>query len=392
MKIGYCIILLSTNFIFADINSTSGNIFFDTDSNNSYEATLNVTGLGIGISPSANLHVDGNAIISSKLSIGPSLGSSNLNLTGTMGFSSKTISSNTTLGDTSYVFVDTSSTNITLTLPSANVCSGRIYTIKRTSFSNNLLLGSSDNIDGCSSILVGNPSSELAYIKVLSTGADWVILNQSAYSSTLSSNLVGWWKFDEASGSTLAMDSSIYKNHGTHTNINSSSNVGVNGVHFGKAVSYDGTDDYTTIPALNLNTNNMTITAWVKLNDNAPLNGNDGIVFCRAGSTVAGLRAATQLQYHWNDQYYGWGSGLTMTAQVWTFVAMVVHPDKVTLYRNLDSATNTAAHVVEAFDGEIRIANHNFSSSFIPATIDEVRIYNRSLGASELREIYDTRP
>ena len=54
--------------------------------------------------------------------------------------------------------------------------------------------------------------------------------------------LVGWWWFDDGVGTTAA-DSSGYKNNGTLTN----GPMWVAG-KFGKAMQFDGVDDYVTVP------------------------------------------------------------------------------------------------------------------------------------------------
>ena len=51
----------------ADILSKTGTINFDVDFNGIQEMKLDSTGLGIGLTPSANLHVQGNALISNQI-------------------------------------------------------------------------------------------------------------------------------------------------------------------------------------------------------------------------------------------------------------------------------------------------------------------------------------
>ncbi len=121
-------LFLLSSTCFCDVLSTDGKIRFDTRMDGQAEMTLNSTGLGIGVLlPSSNLHVNGNAIISEQLFVGGSSGSSNLNVIGTIGYGVQTVSSNATLGDSSVVLVDSSSDNITLTLPYAgNVREGNI--------------------------------------------------------------------------------------------------------------------------------------------------------------------------------------------------------------------------------------------------------------------------
>lgn len=72
--------------------------------------------------------------------------------------------------------------------------------------------------------------------------------------------LVGYWNFDEGSG-TMAFDSSGYRNDGTLVN----GPLWVNGV-YGKALRFDGVDDYVNVTnshSLNI-TGNIRIEAWIK--------------------------------------------------------------------------------------------------------------------------------
>src|SRR5206468_563671 len=73
------------------------------------------------------------------------------------------------------------------------------------------------------------------------------------------------------------------------------------------------TNSWVTMPALNLNTNAVTITAWIY-----PIGSQaayTGLVFCRSGTTVAGMNlnsAGTDLGYTWNNlaSSWSWSSGV----------------------------------------------------------------------------------
>ena len=125
------VIFFVVKSISADVRSLDGTINFDVQSDGQTEMSLNTTGLGIGVSPSANLHVVGNTIVSKKLFVGGSDGSSNLNINGTLGYGLQTVSANATLADYSIVLADSSSDNLVLTLPYAGNASGSQYHIKK---------------------------------------------------------------------------------------------------------------------------------------------------------------------------------------------------------------------------------------------------------------------
>jgi len=77
-------------------------------------------------------------------------------------------------------------------------------------------------------------------------------------------NLVGWWKFDEVSGTTAA-DSSAYRHNGMLKGGLSFDKDSVSG-RIGKALKLDGNDDYIEIIKYKgvSGTRPRTITAWVK--------------------------------------------------------------------------------------------------------------------------------
>lgn len=170
----------------ADVISLSGEILFDVESDGQSEMILNQNGLGIStLNPSQSLDVQGNAIIGGLTIGSSSSGSSNLHLNGTYGFSLQSISSNATLGEHSIIHVDSSSDNVTVTLPYAGNVIGRQYIIKKTSSSNEVIVvpGPGDVLDqSFYNVLVSGAKGS---IEVMSTAtAQWYIL------SSTSSNLM----------------------------------------------------------------------------------------------------------------------------------------------------------------------------------------------------------
>jgi alpha-N-arabinofuranosidase len=160
-----------------------------------------------------------------------------------------------------------------------------------------------------------------------------------------------------------------------------------------------------TLPPLNLNTNTVTITTWVK--PGAFQNSWAGLVFCRGGTTVAGLSyTGTQsggnytLGYNWNNDQnvWSWNSGLVVPTNQWSLVALSVNPSAATIYvlntNGITSATHTYNHVVQNFDGSTLIgddsADGGNGARGFHGTIDEVAIFNRTLSASQLNNLFAT--
>ncbi|UCF44105.1 MAG: DUF4982 domain-containing protein [Planctomycetota bacterium] len=212
---------------------------------------------------------------------------------------------------------------------------------------------------------------------------------------------VGWWKFDDGSGTTAENSGSFGSSHdGTLTNMNNSDWVSG---RIGGALEFDGIDDYVSIPALNLDSNTATISAWIKRygTQEAPYTG---IIMSRDTSTVAGISFGEgakgavnhELAYNWNDDpnCWDWHSGLIVPDSNWVFVALVVEPTKATMYMNeegilsLSTNVNVLNHDIEEFDGVTRIGHEVHSPDrHFKGRIDDVRIYNYALSQERIEEL-----
>lgn len=158
-------------------------------------------------------------------------------------------------------------------------------------------------------------------------------------------------------------------------------------------------DSYVTVPALNLYTNTVTITCWLYADGDQ--GGWRGLVYNRAGATVAGLHfgGTNSLHYTWNDNLpdtYNWDSALYVPTNQWTFAALVVRPDDATIYMGdgrgaLQSAVHVFSHTNEEFNAQTLIGgdSQDTAARAFNGVMDEVAIFNRALSYSEIRDIYD---
>ena len=163
------------------------------------------------------------------------------------------------------------------------------------------------------------------------------------------------------------------------------------------ACGHTGTNGYVDVPPLNLHTNTVTITAWIK--PDGIQSNNTGIVFCSAGTTVAGLKFDVNdpngLSYDWNNDSaaYNFKSSLAVPASSWSFVAMIVQPDQAILClqdgTGFTMATNYTTHPEQAFetDSQIGAIGQDGSLSF-QGLIDEVAIFSRTLAVGEVYSQY----
>jgi len=143
--------------------------------------------------------------------------------------------------------------------------------------------------------------------------------------------------------------------------------------------------DWAQLSDFDINTNSMTISAWVKPEGIQP--NFSGIVF--NDGTSAGFNfnhSNNTLGYHWPGGSWSWNSGLQVPPGEWSYVAMVATPTGMTLYVNGIASTHTA-NLGIADLGTMKIGSYKGwgSRNFI-GQIDEVCIWNRSLSQAEIRE------
>ena len=199
-------------------------------------------------------------------------------------------------------------------------------------------------------------------------------------------------KLDETSGYET-QDSSVYSNYAKLRNTSFSS-ASVEG-RFGRAVTFDGVNDFVLTSGADFKSNTATITAWVKP-DGTQL-PYAGIVSNRDGSAGnLNYKDNNHLGYHWPGGSYAWDSGLTTPDGVWTFVALVVRPTKATIYTydgsTLDFSVYTSSHGACSFYGTPSIGRDDYvknTARFYKGAIDDVRIYNIALDTDQLLEIAD---
>lgn len=165
-----------------DVKGTQGQIKFDINNDTVAEMTLNTIGLGIGTSPSSNLHIMGNALITGQISIGSSTSnSSNLYLSGSLGYGVSTLRSDTDLSDEphhSMLLLDTQSDNINLYLPYAANVTGREVMIKKNSTNNEVyIFGGGNLIDQYMQLTLG---SDLSSLTLIAGESQWYLLDYLA--------------------------------------------------------------------------------------------------------------------------------------------------------------------------------------------------------------------
>ena len=207
-----------------------------------------------------------------------------------------------------------------------------------------------------------------------------------AASSDITNGLIGWWKLD---GNT---DTAVGSNNGA--NVNATPAVGQNGLA-NTGYNFDGTSTWLNFSNASVfNTGELTFSAWIK-----PVN-----------ITTAQEIISKELQYKYaltgsggldllvGTVGTGWTTNAiyaapTIVAGGWAFVAMTVSSSGGTVkgYVNGSLIGSTTTTPITAYNTNPLLggayvttpANAQFNG-----TLDDLRMYNRALSASEISTLY----
>ena len=223
---------------------------------------------------------------------------------------------------------------------------------------------------------------------------------------------VYYWRFNETNGSSLAYEyyNRLNGTYGANTT-NGLAGVpdppfhGFETTNLGVAMNRTkptGGAGYVTAPALNLNTDAVSIVAW--LYPFGHVTNTAGVVFSRGSTYAVGLGylgitpvRPDEISYTWNQNNvntYNWPSGLFVPPNQWSLVALTIAPTRAVMYLGtngvLSSSTHPIAHDVEAWDGPTAIGcdTASGSSRVFNGKIDEVAVFNCTLLPAQVQALY----
>jgi len=199
---------------------------------------------------------------------------------------------------------------------------------------------------------------------------------------------VGWWKMDEATGATVR-DYSVNANNGTPTGTAS-----VDG-KIGKALSFDGADDYVDCGNPNLDWNNIsfTVEAWAKLNSGSVSGGIVGNRF-GAGATnwwTLGVEGAGELVVETGpgESVVYMRTGVFPAGLGWKhYVAVKSGTNFQIFIDGVSKGTGTITGNVGGTTNELRIGRWFAANQIWNGLIDDVRIYNYARTADQIASDY----
>ncbi|MFH1161790.1 MAG: LamG domain-containing protein [Candidatus Jorgensenbacteria bacterium] len=231
------------------------------------------------------------------------------------------------------------------------------------------------------------------------SGTTFFVVNgqEGMLDNDVKSGLVGEWKFDEATTttSTLTYDATGNNNNGTLTNgpARTTSTCKIsNCINFSSSSS-----QYVNLGAgasLNI-TNNLTITAWVELaNDLRQIiigKGNGAIGF----RTLLFIKEPdNSLSFTWTDDNL-LPSSLVQTVAGsidanWHHVVVTFTGGNVVLYIDGVSAKTGSGDSTIQGSAQTYVGYSSWTTAYPNGLIDDARIYNRTLSATEIKRLYNS--
>ncbi|MCE2929093.1 MAG: DUF2341 domain-containing protein [Candidatus Caenarcaniphilales bacterium] len=193
-------------------------------------------------------------------------------------------------------------------------------------------------------------------------------------------------------GTASVLDSTSYARHGTPrggmaTLLNS---------QLGKGIDYDGVNDYISIAALNMTTNNISFTAWV---NGIKTNSYTGILMSRDAVQPVGMGYNTSpnnLTYTWNDNSFStftW-NGPIIPNNTSSYIGISINPSKTSGYScssgSCNEVVNSIAHISQTLGTEFIIGGDTCCwGRLYDGLMDEIRIALKSRNSNWIQTEYN---
>jgi hypothetical protein len=228
----------------------------------------------------------------------------------------------------------------------------------------------------------------------MSTSSDSSVnIGGASSGKSLSDGLVGYWKMDEGVGETSADSSG---NNFMATFSGSTLPTWSNG-KYGNASQFNGINSYIRVPSntiINHSTNGtFSLSVWVKPSTLSS-SWRRGIIrqesYLNSGFRFGFLNGGAPI--FWTDQSGGTLTMFSSTPMIlnqWNHLAVTYNNQQGILYQNGNKVANaTGTYIAGSNDFNIGY----IVSEYFEGNLDEVRIYNRALSPTEVKQLYEFAP
>lgn len=218
---------------------------------------------------------------------------------------------------------------------------------------------------------------------------------------TQGDSLVGYWRTDRTSSGSggNVIDYSGEGNDGTTKNGVTTGSQGTFGTN---SFDFDGTDDWVSIPSgvHPTNDNDWTVSFWVKVDSNETGSGRQGWAYWKDEDESSQEDSLVGIGVYSGDwELAFWGNDHKHTGAVdfdnWqhftaTYDSSVSSGnDDMFVYLNGSLSSSQEAGPLSLNNDVIDLmARDQGSKGFLTGSLDEVRVYNRSLSQSEVKRLY----
>lgn len=237
-----------------------------------------------------------------------------------------------------------------------------------------------------------NMKKTLATILILAP-----LLMPFAAHADITSNLLSWYKFDEGSGST-AIDSGSVGNNGTEVNGPTyvTGKIGPFALSFNN--SFNQRVETSNASSYNFTSGGFTVSSWVKASsaDSCDTIATTLVPPSYQGWEYAISQGSCSAQPGIPSVYNGstWISdNHTVNDNTWHMLTVVFDPTGLGAYKFYDNGTLSATDVAGAPSygaTPLWIAGRNDGGApqYMLGVMDDVRVYNRTLSAADVAELY----
>jgi hypothetical protein len=205
--------------------------------------------------------------------------------------------------------------------------------------------------------------------------------------------IVAWWRFDEGSGEIT------YDSASNNFGIIKGDKTWVNDRDRGWCLSFDGSDDYVLIPgASDLNTDTVTVSAWIKAETWTPYSWTGSIVSkddwdygyhgyalrCGDGGMLSFV--ISTVEDIWPDAV----SDPVMGIGKWYQVVGTYDGGTIRVYINgAESGSTSAKGPINSSSYDLNIGRGTYAKErLFHGLIDDIRIYNYALSKAEIKNLY----